>query len=71
VRAFVQGSERIATLPSLLRHGALAGLAHAAPPFDCEPMPMYALWHQRHQDDPMHRWLRAALFAVAGEAVAG
>jgi DNA-binding transcriptional LysR family regulator len=64
VRAFVAGSQRIATLPSLLRIGALAGLDCAAPPFDCAPMPMYALWHQRHQDDPMHRWLRAALDAV-------
>jgi DNA-binding transcriptional LysR family regulator len=64
VRAFVAGSPRIATLPSLLRVGALAGLAHAAPPFDCAPMPMYAMWHQRHQDDPMHRWLRASLCAV-------
>jgi DNA-binding transcriptional LysR family regulator len=64
VRAFVAGSRRIATLPSLLRVGALAGLARATPPFACEPMPMYALWHQRHQDDPMHRWLRASLDAV-------
>jgi DNA-binding transcriptional LysR family regulator len=70
VRAFIAGSDRIATLPSLLRMGALAGLAHAAPPFECEPMPMYALWHQRHQDDPMHRWLRAALESVVPQALA-
>ena len=70
VRAFIAGSDRIATLPSLLRMGALAGLAHAAPPFECEPMPMYVLWHQRHQDDPMHRWLRSALESVVPQALA-
>lgn len=70
VRPFVVGSSRIATLPSLLRVGALAALAHAAPPLDCKPMPMYAMWHQRHQDDPMHRWLRAALDTVVTPALA-
>ena len=70
VRAFIAGSDRIATLPSLLRMGALAGLAHAAPPFECEPMPMYVLWHQRHHDDPMHRWLRSALESVMPQALA-
>ncbi|HET9820490.1 MAG TPA: LysR family transcriptional regulator [Burkholderiaceae bacterium] len=70
-RAFIAGTARVATLPSLLRAGALAGLAQAPLPFDCDTMPMYALWHVRHQDDPMHRWLRAALEAVvSGAAVA-
>jgi DNA-binding transcriptional LysR family regulator len=69
VRAFVQGTTRLATLPSLLRMGALAGLAHAALPFATDPMPIYALWHQRHQADPMHRWLRDALEAVVAEAM--
>jgi DNA-binding transcriptional LysR family regulator len=69
VRPFIAGSQRIATLPSLLSIGALAGLAYAAPPFECEPMPMYALWHRRHQDDPMHRWLRSALDSVVPEAL--
>lgn len=70
VRTFIAGSERIATLPSLLAVGPLAGLARAAPPFECEAMPMYMLWHQRHQADPMHRWLREALEAVVPEALA-
>jgi DNA-binding transcriptional LysR family regulator len=69
VRPFIEGSARIATLPSLLRIGALRGLALAEPPLACEPMPMYALWHQRHHDDPMHRWLRALLDATVAEAL--
>lgn len=69
VRPFIEGSRRIATLPSLLRIGALHGLARAEPPLPCEPMPMYAMWHQRHRDDPMHRWLRDALDAVVADAL--
>lgn len=69
VRPFVIGSTRLATLPGLLRVGALAGLAQAPPPMQCEPMPIYAMWHQRHQDDPMHRWLRNALDAVVVQAL--
>lgn len=69
VYPFIADTDRIATLPSLLRIGAMAGLALAAPPFDCEPMPMYAMWHQRHQDDAMHRWLRAALDDVVPQAL--
>jgi DNA-binding transcriptional LysR family regulator len=70
VRPFIVDSQCIATLPALLRIGALAGLAHAAPPFDCEPMPMYALWHRRHHDDPMHRWLLAVLDSIVEESLA-
>ena len=27
-------------------------------------MPMYMVWHLRHQHDPVHRWLRQELEAV-------
>lgn len=70
-RAFVRGTDRIATLPSLLRLGALAGLAQAEPPFACEPLRLYALWHQRLQDDPMHRWLRGCLAQATRAALEG
>jgi DNA-binding transcriptional LysR family regulator len=47
----------VATVPGF------AGLpAPIAPP----PLTMYMVWHQRYQEDPMHRWLRAGLVAVAG-----
>jgi DNA-binding transcriptional LysR family regulator len=32
-------------------------------------MPMYMIWHMRHQHDPAHRWLRAELEAVLGPAI--
>jgi DNA-binding transcriptional LysR family regulator len=28
-------------------------------------MPMYMIWHLRHQQDPAHQWLRQQLEAVA------
>ena len=27
-------------------------------------MPMYAVWHRRHHEEPAHRWVRAELDAV-------
>ena len=61
VPAFLRGTDWIATAPSLLRLGAMRGLASAEPPLPCPTMPMYLIWHVRHQADPMHRWLRQAV----------
>jgi hypothetical protein len=30
----------------------------------CPPMPMYMVWHARHQVDAAHRWLRGELEGV-------
>ncbi|MGR6808581.1 LysR family transcriptional regulator (plasmid) [Sphaerotilus natans] len=68
--ALLAGSTRLATAPGRLRHGVLRGLADAPLPW-LHPAPgltMYMVWHQRHQDDPMHRWLRELLVACAGAA---
>jgi hypothetical protein len=32
-------------------------------------MPMYMVWHLRHQQDAAHRWLRAQLQAVVAPAL--
>ena len=50
--AFLRGSRFLATLPGLLRANLLRGFAVAEPPFACPPMPMYTVWHLRHQADP-------------------
>jgi DNA-binding transcriptional LysR family regulator len=63
VAAFVSGTDRLATLPGLLRQSLLRGLADAPAPFETPEMPMYAIWHVRHQQDPVHAWLREQLFA--------
>lgn len=65
IAALLQGGPWIATLPTLLGRGVLRGLAVAPVPVATPPMPMYLVWHQRHQGDPAHRWLRAELEAVA------
>ena len=64
VPGFILGSDRLATLPGRLRQGLLRGLADAPAPFPTPSMPMYAAWHVRHQDDPVHGWLRNTLFAI-------
>jgi DNA-binding transcriptional LysR family regulator len=65
IRAFLRGSSYLATLPYRLGANQLAGFSQAATPFACPEMPMYAIWHQRYQHDPMMRWLLAKLYHVA------
>jgi DNA-binding transcriptional LysR family regulator len=67
---FLRGSVLLATLPGLLRASLLRGFATVAPPLPTPPMPMFMVWHQRHQADPMHRWLRDELLAVVAPALA-
>ncbi len=71
IAALLRGSERLATGPALLARGVLRDLASAPVPLSTPRMPMYMVWHLRRQQDPAHRWLRAALEAIAKEALAG
>lgn len=66
--ALIRGSARIATAPSLLRHGLLRDLAWCAPPLPCPPLPMFLVWHVRHQADPLHGWLRQAVLQAVPAA---
>lgn len=63
--SFLPGSRLLATAPGLLQRHLLRGLASAAPPLACPPLPMYLVWHLRHQHDPAQRWLRAQIEALA------
>ena len=56
--AFLRGSPLLATAPSLLHHSFLRDFARAEVPTPCPSLPMYLIWHRRHQDDAAHRWLR-------------
>jgi hypothetical protein len=70
IAPFLRGNRLIATLPGLLRANLLRGFATSAPPFDCPPMPMYMIWHLRHQTDAMHQWLRSELQNIVAPALA-
>jgi DNA-binding transcriptional LysR family regulator len=65
VPAFLRGSDRLATAPSLLRYGLLRDLASAAPPVPCPILPMFLIWSRRDHDDAAHRWMRTEVEAVA------
>lgn len=69
--AFVRGSRLLATAPGLLQRHLLSGLASVAMPCACPTLPMYLIWHQRHQHDAAHRWLREQLEAVVPGATQG
>ncbi|MFC3123965.1 LysR family transcriptional regulator [Pseudoroseomonas globiformis] len=73
VAGFLRGSTMLATLPGLLRHSALRGLASVPVPLRTglrpenrfDHLPLFMVWHQRHQQDPRHAWLRAQLSLAA------
>lgn len=63
---FLRGSQLLATAPGLLQQSQLMqGLASAKVPVPCPGMPMYLIWHLRHQQDPAHQWLREQIESVA------
>ena len=64
IASFIKHTPRLATLPGLLSRGLLQGLADAPVPVKTPDMPMYAIWHVRHQHDPVHSWLRQCLLEV-------
>lgn len=65
IKPFLTGSSYLATLPHRLGANQLAGFAQAETPFACPAMPMYAIWHQRYQHDPMMRWLLDKLYRIS------
>jgi len=69
IAPFLRGTQRLATLPSHLGASQLAGFRQAPPPMACPGMPMYAIWHQRYQHDPLMRWVLDALYEVTREVV--
>lgn len=67
---FLAGTPFLATLPSLTRVHMLRGFASAPVPVPCPAMPMYLVWHLRHQADALHRWLREQLEIMVAPALA-
>jgi DNA-binding transcriptional LysR family regulator len=63
--SFIRGSKLLTTAPGMLQETLLRGLASVPVPLPCPDMPMYMIWHRRHQLDPAHLWLRGELEAVA------
>jgi DNA-binding transcriptional LysR family regulator len=68
--SFMRGSRLLATAPGMLQATLLRGLESVPVPLPCPAMPMYMIWHRRHQMDPAHLWLRGELESVAQPAVA-
>lgn len=62
---FMAGTPLLATVPGLLARHLMRDLASAPVPVPCPEMPMYLIWHQRHQQDLAHQWLRQQLEAIA------
>ena len=69
IAAFLRGSNWLSTLPALVGLGMLQGFQSCAVPLPCPSLPMYMLWHLRHQHDPVQRWLRQSLEAATAEVL--
>lgn len=69
IPAFIYGSDRLTTLPSLLRHDLLRDLDHCELPIASPRLTIYMIWHARYQHDPAHSWLRQHLEAVTRDLV--
>ncbi len=70
VPAFMRGTGLLAILPSLLVTGLMRDFAWCHPPFKLDSLPIFQVWHRRHDEDAAHRWLRAKLAATAEEVMA-
>jgi DNA-binding transcriptional LysR family regulator len=68
--AQLRGTDLVALAPSLLSRSSMAGLGMVEPPMSCPPVPMYAIWHARYQQDPAHTWLRNQVVAATQRALA-
>lgn len=69
VAAFLSGTTMLASLPGLLRLGAMRGFGTAQLPFVDHALPMYMVWHRHHHDDPLFRWVRRELEQVVLEVM--
>lgn len=73
VPAFLRGTDLLASVPGLLRHGMMKEFSHTAIPLKdgITDLPMYMVWHQRFQTDPAHMYLRGLLEKLAREPDGG
>jgi DNA-binding transcriptional LysR family regulator len=58
VAPFVTGTDLLTTAPSLLGRHMLRDLASSPVPIACPTLPMYLVWHMRHQHSHAQGWLR-------------
>nr|WP_276600659.1 MULTISPECIES: LysR family transcriptional regulator [unclassified Nannocystis] len=69
----VASSDLVLTTPARLvrRLGPALDLRTLAPPLAVPGFTVRQVWHERHQDDPGHLWLRQQIFAAAKTLATG
>ncbi|QEL23479.1 LysR family transcriptional regulator [Bosea sp. F3-2] len=73
VPAFLRGTDRLATLPSLLKGSLMQEFATTPVPLEAaaeqgeRDLVMFMAWHRRYQNDPAHCWLRVQTEQTAAE----
>ena len=66
---FIQGSRLLATVPGMLQSHLLRGFASVKVPVACPKLPMFMVWHLRHQHSAAHQWMRQLLESVVPAAL--
>lgn len=66
-RSLLETTDLIAVLPERTLSGAGAALKVADPPLPIEGFELAALWHERIQADPLHRWFRGLCFQATAD----
>lgn len=69
VAAFLRGTRMLASLPGLLRQGAMREFGSVPLPFAVPELPLYLVWHRHHHEDPLFRWVRRELEQAAREVM--
>jgi DNA-binding transcriptional LysR family regulator len=70
IAPFIRGTDLLATGPGLLGRHMLRDLTSTKVPLACPRMPMFMVWHMRHQHNHAHAWLRGQLEEVAKAVIA-
>ena len=58
IPSFIKGTDHITTQLGLMSHHLMSELDSSPLPFATKPVKLYMVWHQQHQNDPAHEWLR-------------
>lgn len=67
----MRGSNLITTLPRGIAGSLMRDFAALPCPLPLKRLPIYMVWHARHDSEPGHKWLRAQLRAIARDRTAG
>lgn len=65
VTSFIKGTDLIAAMFDIMKHGVLKGLDSSPLPIKTPTFSLYMIWHQDDHNDPAHQWFRNRIIDTA------